>query len=251
MYLSPAMNHQISLFPLPEFEADFTSDDWETPDDIAQKMASLIQPLDRRILEPAAGTGQIAKFLPRNTFCCEIKSSRVQIGREKAPHCHWVQYDFLTLALGLSVLEQLGSPWQGCDLLVTNPPFSRCISFIEQGLKLLNRDNPKARLLYLLPREDLLTKQDSPLQHRLFAQLTNHSKRAVLFCQGKLEPIDFCSSVERGLAFLSLDCHVHHEHRILNRVAYIRDGKAFKGRQIYDAVFDIRPGKQAGAVSFL
>ena len=79
---------------------------------------------------------------------------------------------------------------------------------------LLNRNNPDARLLYLLP-------------------------------------VDFCSSVERGQAFQALDCHIYHEYRILNRVAYIRDGKAYKGRQIYDAVFDIRPGNQTGAISFL
>jgi hypothetical protein len=44
--------------------------------------------------------------------------------------------------------------------------------------------------------------------------------------------VDFCSSVERGQAFQALDCHIYHEYRILNRVAYIRDGKAHKGRQI-------------------
>lgn len=40
---------QISLFPLLDYEADFTPDYWETP-------------CDRTIMEPAAGTGQIAQF---------------------------------------------------------------------------------------------------------------------------------------------------------------------------------------------
>jgi hypothetical protein len=200
------MNHQISLFPLPGFEADFTPDDWETPDDIAQRMASLIQPDDRRILESAAGRGRLAKYLPSGSFCCEIKPLRVESGRFNAPHCHWLGGDFM-----IYPFEQLLNKW---DLIITNPPFSQCVQFIERGLELLDRENPSARLLYLLP-------------------------------------VDFCSSVERGRAFQKLDCHIHHEYRILNRVAYIRDGKPVKGRQIYDGVFDIRPTQLIGAVSFL
>lgn len=208
------MNHQISLFPLKNLEADFTADDWETPDDVASSMAALILSSDRRVLEPAAGSGQIAQFLPAGTFCCEIKPYRVSLGRQKAPHCHWIQSDFFSLDLESPLLTDIKQLTQGYDLIITNPPFSHCIDFLQLGLKLLNRNNPDARLLYLLP-------------------------------------IDFCSSMERGQAFQALDCHIHHEYRILNRVAYIRDGKAYKGRQIYDAVFDIRPGNQTGAISFL
>ena len=214
MHANSIMAHEISLFPLGDYEADFTSDDWETPDEVAERMAALIQPSDRRILEPAAGTGCLAKFLPPGTFCCEIKHHRVEVGRRKAPHCHWKHYDFFDLALGLTLLNELGESWQGCDVIITNPPFSKCIEFIEQGLKLLNRNNPNARLLYLLP-------------------------------------INFCCSIKRGKAFQSLDCHIHHEHRIMNRVAYIRDGRPVKRRQIYDAVFSIKPGRNLGAVSFL
>lgn len=208
------MNHQISLFPLQNLETDFTADDWETPGDIAKAMAALIKTSERRVLEPAAGTGRIAQFLPSGTFCCEIKPYRVALGKQKAHLCHWLQSDFFSLNLEsplLSDIEQLG---QGYDLIITNPPFSQCIQFLQQGLKLLNRNNPDTRLLYLLP-------------------------------------VDFCSSVERGQAFQALECHIYHEYRILNRVAYLRDGKAYKGRQIYDAVFDIRPGTQSGAISFL
>lgn len=208
------MHHQISLFPLQDIETDFSADDWETPDDIASSMAALIKTSDRRVLEPAAGSGQIAQFLPPGSRACEIKPHRVALGRQKAPHCHWLQADFFSLNLEsppLSDIEQLS---QGYDLIITNPPFSQCIQFLKLGLKLLNTNNPDARLLYLLP-------------------------------------VDFCSSVERGQAWKALECHIHHEYRILNRVAYIRDGKAHKGRQIYDAVFDIRPGNQTGAISFL
>jgi hypothetical protein len=47
----------------------------------------------------------------------------------------------------LSTFEELE---HGFDLIVTNPPFSLAIQFIEQGLRLLDKDNPNARLLYLL-----------------------------------------------------------------------------------------------------
>jgi len=169
-------------------------------------MASLIQFDDHRILEPANGSGRVAKHLPPGSFCCEIKPSRGELGIKYAPHCHWLGGDFM-----IYPFEQLSSKW---DLIITNPPFSQCIQFIERGLELLDLENPDARLLYLLP-------------------------------------IDFCSSVERGKAFQSLDCHIHHEYRIMNRVAYIRDGQAVKGRQLYDCVFDIRPTRLTGAVSFL
>ena len=134
------MNHQISLFPLPKFEADFTPDDWETPDDIAQRMASLIQPDERRILAAAAGSGRIAKHLPTGSFCCEIKSNRVESGIKNAPHCHWLGGDFM-----IYPFEKLMSKW---DLIITNPPFTRCVQFIERGLELLDKENPGARLLY-------------------------------------------------------------------------------------------------------
>ena len=208
------MHHQISLFPLQDIETDFSADDWETPDDIASSMAALVKTSDHRVLEPSAGSGQIAQFLPIGTFCCEIKPYRVSLGRRKAPHCHWIQSDFFELDLESLLFSNPDQASQGYDLIITNPPFSHCIYFLQQGLKLLNRNNPQSRLLYLLP-------------------------------------VDFCSSVERGQAFQALDCHIYHEYRILNRVAYLRDGKAYKGRQIYDAVFDIRPGTQSGAISFL
>lgn len=208
------MQQEISLFPLADFEAGFTADDWETPDDVACRMAGLVRPSDLRILEPAAGSGQIAKYLPSGSFCCEIKSNRVALGQKKAPQCHWKQYDFFTLAIELIRLNEKNEARYGCDVIITNPPFSKAIEFIEQGLTLLNRDNSNARLLYLLP-------------------------------------IDFCSSIKRGMAFKALDCHVYHEYRIMNRIAYIRGGKSVKGRQIYDAVFDIRPGRKPGAISFL
>ena len=72
------MHEQISLFPRSKFLADFTPDCWETPSLVAQKMAALITKSDRRVIKPAAGTGQIAQYLPTGSFCCEIKPNRLQ-----------------------------------------------------------------------------------------------------------------------------------------------------------------------------
>ena len=208
------MHEQISLFPLSKFQADFTPDCWETPSVVAQKMAALITRSDRRVMEPAAGTGQIAQYLPTGSFCCEIKPNRLQSLKRIASHCHAIQADFLCLGQDTPPLSEFNQLNQGFDVIITNPPFSLAIKFIEQGLKLLDNSNPNARLLYLLP-------------------------------------VDFGCSIKRGTALQALDCHVHHVYWILDRIAYIREGIPIKGRQCYDAVFDLRPGKYTGAVSYL
>lgn len=96
-----------------------------------------------------------------------------------------------------------------------NPPFSLAIEFIDQGLKLLNKDNPNARLLQELP-------------------------------------IDFGCSIKRGTALATLDCHIHHVYWVLDRIAYIREGIPIKGRQCYDSLFEIRPGSSnKAATSYL
>ena len=97
--------HQISLFELPNIDADFTPECWETPDHIAQKISTLVQRGDRLIMEPAAGSGQIAQYLPPGSFCCEIKPLRVQSLKLKAPHCLALQADFLSLRLDIQPLS--------------------------------------------------------------------------------------------------------------------------------------------------
>lgn len=209
------MYQQFSLFELAEYEPDFTPDCWETPDDIAQRIAALVLSCDRRIMEPATGTGQIAQYLPTGSVCCEIKPLRVQTLKLKASHCQTLQADFLLLEPGMPPLSEFEKSEQGFDVIITNPPFSLAIEFIDQGLRLLNKNNPQARLLYLLP-------------------------------------IDFGCSIKRGTALATLDCHVYHVYWIRDRIAYIRDGIAYKGRQCYDAVFDLRPGKKVSApISYL
>lgn len=70
--------HQISLFELPNYETDFTPNCWETPDSVAQRITATINSSDCHIIEPAAGTGQIAQFLPPSSLCCEIEPLRIE-----------------------------------------------------------------------------------------------------------------------------------------------------------------------------
>lgn len=55
---------QKSLFPLLDYEADFTPDCWKIPDEIAQRIAILVQP----VRSPDYGTSR------RNRTDCSIPS---------------------------------------------------------------------------------------------------------------------------------------------------------------------------------
>ena len=83
---------------------------------------------------------------------------------------------------------------------------------------------------------------------RAFHRTTSDNSNARLLY---LLLVDFGCSIKRGTALQALDCHVHHVYWILDRIAYIRNGIPHKGRQCYDAVFDLRPSKYTGAVSYL
>ncbi|HBE17066.1 MAG TPA: hypothetical protein DDW51_05505 [Cyanobacteria bacterium UBA11367] len=97
------------------------------------------------------------------------------------------------------------------DLIIGNPPFSLRIEFIKHSLELLN---PNGRILFLLP-------------------------------------IDFYCGKKTGDAWRGLSCYIHHQYTFQHRIAYLgKDGIPQKGRQIYDAVFDIRVGN-SGSVTFL
>lgn len=196
---------------------DFTNDDYETPDWLAAAMANLVLPTDKQILEPFAGSGQIAKYLPsdRSIECVEIKYSRFLKGKKNTPFATWVNGNFFNDV----------SKW-GCDLIISNPPFSVCIEAVAKSLELLN-NNLNSRLLFLMP-------------------------------------LDWNCSQSRAKAWESLYAHIHHVYPIADRVDYLKDGipmskqqkilngiPQFKngkpvmnsGRQCYDAVFDIRLGK--------
>jgi hypothetical protein len=197
---------QLSLFP--ETQIEWCSDDWQTPNEIASLMAKLVRPVDRRILEPSAGKGQIVKYLPeqedREVFCVELNRDRYTYGCSLLrPHHYWLHADFLHDQI-------LGN----FDLIIGNPPFSLCVEFVRRSLTLLNPSNPESRILFLLP-------------------------------------IDWNCSVERGTMWKNLDAHIHHEYRIMGRVAYLdASGIPQTKRQIYDAVFDVRPGL-GSAITYL
>lgn len=219
----------------------FTNDDYETPDYEAQMMSKLVLPTDKNILEPFAGTGQIVKYLPSDRLidAVEIKQSRSQKILE------WNRDGFvyeklpdLTVFEGFNFFEY-GKQRGFCrfyDLIISNPPFSEIMRAIAHSLTLLNRDNPTARILFLIP-------------------------------------LDTFSSVGRSQKLKALDAHIYHTHLIPKRVDYLKDGKKMSecqkiikgvpqfndkgepimnsGRQCYDAVFDIRPGKENATTTFL
>ncbi|WP_193199853.1 hypothetical protein [Nostoc sp. MG11] len=111
---------QVSTIP-------WNTDDWETPDSIAQAMTQLILLSDLYILEPCAGTGQIVKHIAhpymRNILCMDINKSRMEKGQRNAPDCTWLCTDFLRSEIELAT---------EFDLVITNPPFSKCMEFIGQ-----------------------------------------------------------------------------------------------------------------------
>ena len=97
------------------------------------------------------------------------------------------------------------------DLIIGNPPFSLAIDFIEHSLPLLNTGG---RILFLLPLDWNCTKKVAARWKKT---------GAVIF----------------------------HEYRIEGRVAYLNgSGQPQSGRQVCDAVFDIRPAGNS-AVSYM
>ncbi|MBE9036027.1 hypothetical protein [aff. Roholtiella sp. LEGE 12411] len=217
------MNNTL-LFDKQQLELqNWTNDDWETPEKIALFMAQLVSISDEYILEPCAGSGQIVKYIlypyMRNILCMDINDSRVEKGRCNAPDCTWLVSDFLH-----SEIE----PRTDLDLVITNPPFTKCMEFIDRSLQMLNFTNPDARLLFLMPS-------------------------------------DIFQAKSRSRAFSKLNAHIHHIYPIVGRVDYLingvpasqtyveKNGKLVRrsGRQTCDAIWDIRPGKQGSCTTFI
>ncbi|HIK29899.1 MAG TPA: ParB N-terminal domain-containing protein [Oscillatoriales cyanobacterium M59_W2019_021] len=193
----------------PEDSPPWNPDDWETPDNVAEAMSRLILPSDRRILEPSAGTGQIAKFLPcdRDLVCVEQNTSRFSQGKDRSPG-RWVNSRF---PHGAGFSKEIKS---GFDLVIGNPPFSEIIDFLVGSLQFLNLENPDARILFLLP-------------------------------------LDWNCSIARGTTWQTIDARIHNVYPWRGRIAYLKNGEPEFGRQVCDAVFDIRPGKDGGCFNFL
>jgi hypothetical protein len=187
---------QATLFNIEEYESpkvdlDWCADDWETPNEVAQWMVSLLRTDEGVIMEPAAGTGQIAKHLPKGSLCVELNPLRYITGKALYPHCHWINDNWLMPQIGV------------IDCIIGNPPFSLGIEFLAAGARRLNKRNPNARILFLLP---------------------------TAFFQAQ------CRAAQLAKTGLSIT----HEWRIAGRVAYLKDGIPHTGRQCSDSVFELK-----------
>lgn len=214
---------------------DWNKNDYETPNKEAALMAKLVLPTDRKILEPFAGTGQLVKALLAN------QSHKFDlITHEK----NWLRFKKLIELkkhhdnlfcghINFFGIESFTS--NKFDLIITNPPFDYAMQGIKRSLVALN-DKPESRLLFLLP-------------------------------------LSFFSSQKRSKEFNQLDCHISHQYIIPGRIDYLKDGVSmskcqkeidgvpqFKngkpvmcsGRQVSDAVFEIKKGKNPDSpISFL
>lgn len=134
---------QVSLFEVEDYTIipdGWCGDDWETPPQVAIAIAEIVKGYGEglRILEPAAGRGAIAKYLPANTTCIEINPIRHMAGA--ISNQNWICGNFLLLA-------ETFNPF---DVIVGNPPFSLAVKFLEVGAKIINRDG---RILFLLPSD--------------------------------------------------------------------------------------------------
>ena len=116
-----------------------TSDDWETPNEIAKRLAAMVRADDRFIVEPSAGTGRVAAYLPKGALCIEQNSCRCSIGAEMYGQHQWMLADFLAVDLG---------EYPRPDLVVGNPPFSLWTEFLIHGLELIHGGG---RVLFIGP----------------------------------------------------------------------------------------------------
>ena len=135
---------QEKLFEVDEYNVvpdDWRSDDWETPVQIARFMGGLVKPDEKIIVEPSAGRGNIARFLPNGTTCVELNPIRHLAGA--VPHQNWLCGDFLAMC-------DRGEFDCNVDLVIGNPPFSLINEFISAAAKAIH---PAGRILLLLPTE--------------------------------------------------------------------------------------------------
>ena len=111
-----------------------------------------------------------------------------------------------------------------------------------------------------------------PIRHLVCALLNPDNPTARLLF---LMPLDWNCAQSRAKVWDKLDAHIHHVYRIPKRVDYLINGvpcsktpkkldngkdminalsrkpKMMSGRQCYDAVFDIRLGKENPSTTFL
>jgi hypothetical protein len=183
-----------------------TSDDWETPDDLAQRIAAMVRADDAFIIEPSAGTGNIAKYLPKGTLCIEQNSCRCSIGAETYSQHQWMLGDFLDTNhthMWWPSWPDSKSTRTHCipDLVIGNPPFSLWTEFLVHALEI-----GSSRVLFIGPCDQ-------------FHKPTVWKKLGPWADRIKVIP-----------------------HPILGRVSYLKDGVPVQGRQVYDSIFEVVRG---------
>jgi predicted RNA methylase len=197
------------LFDTAEFvDADFTSNDWETPTPVARCFVSKVREFvefpghsfPARVLEIGAGNGQITKHLPAhwNVTAIESKASRCEWGKEVAPNAEWRH---------ATVEAYLSRPVTSFDVILGNPPYGR--KAFEPMLKIL----PSAlkfsgTIALLLPSTFFATIWG--------ADLLKNS----------------------GLSIVA-------KYEIRSRVSFLRNGVETKGRQCQDAFIFLGTGRPA------
>ena len=94
----------------------FNKDFYPTPESVIYQMLSGVDVIDKVILEPSAGRGDIVDYLKycgvKEILSCEMNNALAKIVKTKSK---FLQHDFLTL--GSSVVSHI-------DLIIMNPPFS-------------------------------------------------------------------------------------------------------------------------------
>jgi 16S rRNA A1518/A1519 N6-dimethyltransferase RsmA/KsgA/DIM1 with predicted DNA glycosylase/AP lyase activity len=200
-----------------------TLNDYETPTNVAKAMVELIKPTDQFILEPCAGTGQIASLIckrekPWHLSCFEINPYRFEkLESTVSPS------EIGVLACG-DFLQATES--KVFDLVITNPPFDYGMEFIEKGLSVL-RDAPNSRLLYLLPVDYLLSQKRA----KQFQEMNAHVS-AIYAIPGRVDYLK--DGVPMSLT-----------QQIKNGIPQFKGKRPLMmpGRQCSDAVFEIKKGK--------
>ena len=122
------------------------SDDWETPDCIAEFMASLLTGKEFLVWEPFAGTGQILQYLPPKSAIATERNL------ERAKQC---QMRLPTHVISAEDAMDVAKRWKlsGVDCIITNPPFSVAAEMLKPLAKTISNAKEKGRILLLLPSE--------------------------------------------------------------------------------------------------
>lgn len=135
---------------LPGFQEDFlSSNDWETPPNLAKFVASLVE--GKNIIDAGAGNGAITRFLPGNPYAIELNKARCKNGYFNARNAKWINKDYLRV-----------KPRFRVDCIVSNPPFNEQdglelgLEFIKKSLELIDKDG---LIILILPSTFFQTKK--------------------------------------------------------------------------------------------